>query len=139
MRTQVVHNTATIRRRFERRGVAVGRELKAEQQGIATDLTGASKAQLQVDVYNVPEAPGSPRTGVLMAEEEWVVSGGGWVIGHRNLAPHYIHRWRYGKPGGRQAVPPRHASSWHRVALARQAVRIRQRRRAAIARAWRRP
>jgi hypothetical protein len=132
VRTTLSHNTAEIRRRMLARAPAVKRELIRENTQIEKLLTKASKKELQTDVYTPP--PSSPRTGQLLQNEEWVSDG--LNVRHSNPTPHYRKRWLYGKPGGQRAVPPRHASSWHRVAVIKNARAIAKRRRAAIARGW---
>jgi hypothetical protein len=134
VRSGIVHNTAEIRRRMLARPAAVLREIRAENAKIAEDMTKASVAELERDVYSVP--PDRPRSNVLKNSEEWVVALGGLAVVHRNTAPHYKHRWKYGKAGGRPAKPPKRASWWHRQA----AIKMRGRRaaglRAAIRRGW---
>jgi hypothetical protein len=132
VKSSISHNTAEMRRRMLARAPRVERELIRENTQIAALLTKASKQELQTDVYTPPAS--SPRTGQLLQNEEWVSDG--LNVRHSNPTPHYIHRWRYGKPGGRPAKPPRKASSWHRQAVLKNAKAIAKRRRAAIARGW---
>jgi hypothetical protein len=136
VKTSIIHNTAQIRRRFIDRAAAIPREIIAENKKIAEDMTEASQAELQKDVYSVPAD--RPRSNVLMESEKWVPTLGGLAVKHQNTAPHYKHRWKYGKPGGRPATPPKRASSWHRQAALKTRAQRAARIRAAIMRAWKR-
>lgn len=133
MRVGAVGNAATLARKYERRGAAEILSQRDANRDIALHLTRETLLQLGRDVYGPAPAPGHRRTGQLFRLDRWVVQQD--QVRHRNTAPHYIHRWRYGKPGGRRAVPPRHASSWHRVALARNLRWILERRHRAHLRA----
>jgi hypothetical protein len=132
VRTQLQHNTAEIRRRMLARAPRVERELIRENTQIADLLTKASKQELEQDVYSKPAD--QPRSRQLIDNDEFVSDG--LNLHHSNPVPHYIKRWRYGKPGGQPAKPPKIASSWHRTAVIKNARAIAKRRRAAIARGW---
>src|SRR5688500_4840263 len=77
VKTQITHNTAEMRRRMLARPARVARELRRENVAIAKDLTAASQAILQADVYAIPvkhSPTGRPlwtRTGQLKAEDRW--------------------------------------------------------------------
>lgn len=143
MRGGVTHNTREMRRKMEARAHSVPRELRRENVGIARDLTQASQALLQSDIYAIPEKTSRTgrklwvRKGTLKAGDRWIAVG--MSVVHKNTAPHYLPRLRYGKPGGRTASPPQRASYWVTGAVARNAHSIRVRRRAAIQRGWRSP
>lgn len=142
MRVQVTHNTAEIRRRFAARAAAIEQELTRENAGIADLLTKTSKEELQRDVYDVPVKTSRSgrlqwvRTGVLKSQDHWEAKG--LAVRHVNHAAHFPYRLRYGKPGGQIARPPQKASDWVGNAVRKNARKIAARRRAAIARAWRR-
>jgi hypothetical protein len=132
VRTQLQHNTAEMRRRMLARAPRVERELIRENTQIADLLTKASKQELEQDVYSKPAD--QPRSRQLIDNDEFVSDG--LNLHHSNPVPHYIKRWRYGKPGGQPAKPPKIASSWHRTAVIKNAKAIAKRRRSAIARGW---
>jgi hypothetical protein len=140
VKTTIKSNAADIARKMTSRAGAVARELRNENVAIAKDLTAASLALLQRDVYAVPvkvSRTGRPlwtRTGQLRAEDRWVAIG--MSVVHRNRAPHFRHRERYGKAGGRPASPPQRAAHWVRDAVLKNGSKIRARRRAALARSW---
>jgi hypothetical protein len=134
MKTQVTHNTAQIRRRFESRAAAVASELRSENAQIAKELTDASKAILEAEVYAIPSD--RPRSRRLIGADKWVAVG--MSVVHRNKMHYFPYRLQYGKPGGRPAKPPKRASYWVSGAYRKRAGSIRARRRAAIMRAWKR-
>ena len=142
---RITTNAAAYSRRVRACALEIQREQVRAAKDIANRLTGESREQLIIDIYAVPikrSPTGRPlwtrlfnKPGGLLGEETWVPKG--TDVRHRNLSPHYIHRWRYGKAGGRPARPPQRASSWHRVALIRNARWINQRRHIALRRALR--
>lgn len=142
MRAALHHNTGELRRKMLTRAALVASELRLENVAIARELTEFGRVELQHDVYDIPEKTSSTgrklwvRTGALKAAERWVARG--MSVVHRNAAPHYVHRYRYGKPGGQKASPPQKASFWVRNTVTRNGSAIRSRRRAAIRRAWKR-
>lgn len=141
MKVQITTNGRDLARKCRAMANNIVTEQRAAAEDIANRLTGKSQEQLLIDVYAQPirRSPTGrllwKRSNQLMREEKWVPEGVN--VRHQNRAPHYIHRWRYGKPGGRKAKAPQRASSWHRVALILQARWIGQRRQMAQVRAMR--
>ncbi len=85
------------------RQVDVGQQ--AANTAIAAHLTRAGKENLGDDVYRVPVRKGQKqRSGRLYAAEQWIVRGRSVI--HVNTASHAQARYRYGRPGGRRAIPP---------------------------------
>ncbi len=136
----ITSNAAALAARMGRRVARLETEQHAAATAIADRLTRATREELGTDIYRIPpkRSPrtGRPlwrRTGRLFAGDRWRADGVN--VAHESAAPHALARWRYGKPGGRLARPPQRASSWHRAALAKNAVWMRGRRVQALRRA----
>lgn len=132
------HNARAIEARYRRKAGAFDLQFRNSAASGARLLTADSRQVLGARVYAIPakrSPTGRPlwrRTGRLFAAERWEAVG--FNIRHRNTAPHYLHRLRYGRPGGRPARPPQVAVNWPVIALARQARQIHRLNRIALQR-----